>query len=64
MINKKQLDILKSDKSIKLYGGSRGLNPLMTVEELEVLKQNFTPDKFKALYLDEFKAFLKEKGID
>ena len=55
MINKKQLEILKSDKTMKLYGGSRGINPLMTVEEFELMKQNFTPDKFKELYLDEFK---------
>jgi hypothetical protein len=55
MINKKQLDILASDKRFKLYDGHRGAcSKLMTPEELEILKQSFTPNKFKELYLEEY----------
>jgi len=57
MIHKKQLEILMSDKRIKLYDGirdSHGVNRLMTVDELEALKKSFTPNEFKALYLNEY----------
>jgi len=56
MIHKKQLEILISDKRIKLYDGHRGAcSKLMTPEELEILKQSFTPNKFKELYINEYK---------
>ena len=57
MVRKKQLEILLSEKRIKLYDGirdSHGTNRLMTVSELEKLKQSFTPSEFKALYLNEY----------
>jgi hypothetical protein len=57
VIHKKQLEILLSEKRIKLYDGirdSHGNNRLMTISELETLRQSFTPIKFKALYLNEY----------
>ena len=59
MIHKKQLEILLSEKRIKLYDGirdSHGNNRLMTISELETLRQSFTPIKFKKLYLNEYKS--------
>ncbi len=56
-MHKKQLEILMSEKRLKLYDGirdSHGVNRLMTVSELEILKQSFFPNKFKELYLNEY----------
>ena len=55
MIHKKQLDILTSDKTLKLYEGDRGTcNHFITIERVELLRQSFTPIKFKELYLNEY----------
>jgi hypothetical protein len=65
MIHKKQLEILMSDKRIKLYDGirdSHGVNRLMTVAELELLKQSFTPIEFKALYLNEYEVEIADNA--
>ena len=61
MEHKKQLEIFLTEKKLKIYDGirdSHGNNRLMTVDELELLKQSFNPNELKALYLDEYQPIL------